>query len=301
MPSNESNFSPLPSMTWRHWQTRHQVACAVTVLVCLTAASWWARGGSPSPALSWEKLSGGLDVAVWDPAEACDLNVPTAVVIRVDPERFRFATYHYRHEGLSDPLTIQQWEERTRAAVVFNAGLFREDYSYIGLLLKDGRSLGGKRHPQWQGLFAAEPVFPGLKKARVVDLAREEFPEDKPMYREAAQSLMLLDRSGQPRVRRTGKRAQQMVVGEDRDGRILLIKPADVVSLWDLAACLRQRLPEVVHAMAMDGGSSSDLLVGRGVLQQGSNGQGAAAWATLVDGSGRVHIPLPSVIGVLSR
>jgi uncharacterized protein YigE (DUF2233 family) len=279
---------------------RRSIVFIVTVVICLTGGLWVARGAAPKSSLAWERLSLGLDVAVWEPGASCERGVPSAVVLRVDPERFRFAIYHYREEGLADPLTIQQWQERTRAAVLFNAGLFREDYSYIGLLLKDGRSLGGKRHPQWHGLFAAEPVVPGLKKARVVDLMREEFPDEKPVYREAAQSLMLLDRAGQPRVRRSGKRAHQMVVGEDGTGQILLIKPADVVALWDLAACLREHLPELVHAMAMDGGSSSELLVGAALLQRMSNGR-AVTWASVVNGSGSGHIPLPSVIGVLSR
>jgi uncharacterized protein YigE (DUF2233 family) len=292
---------PTPYTPRTPWFAGRPVAVTVTLLLCFTGVIWMARGATPTASVGWESLSPGLDVAVWEPGDSCGPDVPSAVVLRVDPERFRFAIYHYRQEGLSSPLTIQQWQERTRASVLFNAGLFREDYSYIGLLLKDGQSLGGKRHPQWHGLFAAEPVLPGLKKARIVDLMREEFPEENPIYREAAQSLMLLDRAGQPRVRRSGRRAHQMVVGEDGRGQILLIKPADVVALWDLAACLRERLPELIHAMAMDGGSSSELLVSTGLLKQASNRRDVGPWASLVDGSGRAHIPLPSVIGVLSR
>jgi uncharacterized protein YigE (DUF2233 family) len=275
--------------------------CLDPRLLLLTVTLAWlvpvAVLGEP---LRWEPLSPGLDVAVWEPGSVCASEVPPGVMIRVDPERFRFSIYHYRDEGLAAPLTIQEWQERTKAAVLFNAGLFREDFSYMGLLLKNGRPLGSKRHPQWQGLFVAEPVRPGLKKARVLDLAREEFPDEHPTYREAAQSLMLLDRTGQARVRRSGKRDYQMVVGEDREGKILLIRPADVVALWDLARCLRLALPEVVQAMAMDGGSSSELLLGSGLLKQAPNRE-PKPWASMVEGSGVAHIALPSVIGVLSR
>jgi hypothetical protein len=75
----------------------------------------------------------------------------------------------------------------------------------------------------------------------------------------------------------------------------------DEVALWDLAACLRESLPELVQAMAMDGGSSSELLLGTGLLTRASNEPDGGSWASLVDGSGPVHIPLPSVIGVLTR
>ena len=258
-------------------------------------------GGSRAFAQShWQPLAPGLDVTVWDPGAACE-DVPPSVVVRIDPERHRFSIYHYRDEGLGEPLMIHQWQQRTNAIVLFNAGLFREDYSYMGLLLKNGRSVGSKRHPQWQGLFVAEPITPGIKKARVIDLAVESFTEERPLYREAAQSLMLLDQGGEPRVRRSGKRAHQMVVGEDQDGRILLIRPAEAVALWELARCIRQRLPALVRAMAMDGGSSSDLLFGPGLLAQYSNGQDASRLTALVDGTGTNHIPLPSVIAVLPR
>jgi uncharacterized protein YigE (DUF2233 family) len=199
---------------------------------------------------------------------------------------------------------MKEWQRRTGASILFNAGLFKDDYSYMGWLFKDGRPLGGKRHPQWEGLFVAEPIVPGLKKARVLDLSVEPFSADRPAYREAAQSLMLLDRNGKPRVRHTGKRAQQTAVGEDRDGRILLIKTTDVVGLWELAECLRDELPTLRQAMAMDGGASSDLLIADDLTANRASPEVVRALQSLqplVYGSGIRHIPLPSVIGVLPR
>jgi len=252
---------------------------------------------------AWDPLAEGMEVAVWEPGRTCEDEVPPLIVVRVDPDRFRFATYHYSDEKLPAPLTIKEWQRRTGAALLFNAGLFRHDYSYMGLLLKDGRSLGSKRHAQWQGLFVAEPNAPGLRKARVVDLALEPWETDKSAYREAAQSLMLLDRYGKPRVRQTGKRAHQTIVAEDREGFILLLKTTDVVALWDLAICLRSGFPSIHQAMVMDGGASSDLLI-EGHLP-GEGGHGAAmsvqSFQDMVDGGGMRHIPLPAVIGVLPR
>jgi uncharacterized protein YigE (DUF2233 family) len=216
----------------------------------------------------------------------------------VDPERFKFSTYHFRDEGMPNPPTIQEWQRRTKASVIVNAGLFREDYSYLGLLFKDGRSLGGKRHSQWQGLFVAEPVAPGLRKARVLDLMVDSFTEDHPDYREAAQSLMLLDRTGKPRVRPTGKLANQTIVGENGAGHILLLKTAGIVTLRALAECLRDEFPALRHAMAMDGGDSSDLLIAPEAV---TGVGGVRPWHVLVGGGQAAHIPLPAVIGIFPR
>jgi uncharacterized protein YigE (DUF2233 family) len=254
-------------------------------------------------AVAWEPLADGLSVAVWEPGPTCDDEVSPLIAVRVDPERYRFVTYHYLDEKLPAPLTIKEWQRRTGAGVLFNAGQFRDDYSYMGLLLKDGRSLGSKRHVQWQGLFVAEPTVPGLRKARVMDLALEPWEMDKMAYREAAQSLMLLDRMGKPRVRQTGKRAHQTIVAEARNGFILLLKTTDTVALWELATCLRTGFPDIHQAMVMDGGASSDLLIEGRLPEAGPPGGALSiqSFQDVIDGGGMRHIPLPAVIGLLPR
>lgn len=253
--------------------------------------------------LIWEPLAEGMAVTVWEPGLTCDDEVPPLIAVRVDPERYRFATYHYIDEKLPAPLTIKEWQRRTGAGLLINAGLFRDDYSYMGLLFKEGRSLGSKRHAQWQGLFVAEPTAPGLRKARIVDLSIEPWDQTQAAYREAAQSLMLLDRQGRPRVRQTGKRAHQTIIAEDRDGSIVLMKTTEAVALWELATCLRTGLPTIHQAMAMDGGASSDLLVEGTLPGEVEHGTALSvqSFQDLVDGGGMRHIPLPAVIGVSPR
>lgn len=260
-------------------------------------------GGIPARAEPpvWEPLAPGLAIAVWSPGDRCDDEVPALYLLKVDPERLRFAVYHYRDERLPTPPTIQEWRRRTQALVLLNAGLFREDYSYLGLLFKNGRSLGSKRHPQWQGLFVAEPEEPGQRKARILDLTMDVFNDRRPPYREAAQSLMLLDRTGRVRVRHTGKQAHQTVVAEQMDGQIVLIKSAGVVALHPLAECLRSAYPAMRQAMAMDGGSSSDMLVGEDAVPPPTAEKKAPAWRALVEGRQSEHIPLPAVIGLFPR
>ena len=251
--------------------------------------------------LTWDRPSEGLAVTVWNPGLRCQGKVPALLLVKMDPEHLRFTTYYFRDEGLPEPPTLAEWQGRTQATILFNAGLFKKDYSYMGLLLKDGRSLGSSLHPQWKGLFVAEPASTGLKKAGVLDLAKESFAVEPPAYRQVAQSLMLLDATGKPRVRRTDKRAHQTVVGEDRTGQILLIKTADVVTMWHLAVCLREGIPDLRHAMAMDGGSSSDVVFAKELLPKEDRGRPVPPWPSLVDGSGTGHVPLPAVIGVTAR
>jgi uncharacterized protein YigE (DUF2233 family) len=223
------------------------------------------------------------------------------LVVDLDPERTRFSVHHYAQEGFAQPPKIAEWQQRTRHHLVFNAGLFRDNFTYLGLLYQGGRSVGGRRHSVWQGLFVAEPAVPGVKKARVFDLASDRFDEAQPVYAEAAQALMLLDQSGKIRVRDSGRHAYQTIVAETEKGHIQIFKSLGVVPLYDIGRCFKETLPTVRRAMAMDGGSSSDLRIVESLWEKDLYSQEGDSWKSLFSGSTNFHIPLPTVIGVSPR
>jgi uncharacterized protein YigE (DUF2233 family) len=260
-------------------------------LLLLPAKGW-------SQDLQWERLAEGLAVSVWKPGPSCT-DVPASLVTDIDPERYQFSVHFYAQEGLAQPPTITEWQQRTGHLLLFNAGLFRENFAYLGLLYKNGQSLGSRRHMTWQGLFVAEPTVSAGQQARVVDLAEESFDEQRVSYKEAAQALMLLDRAGTIRVRQSGKHAFQTLVAETGRGHILVFKTLDLVTLYDIGQCVRDTLPTIRQVMAMDGGSSSDMLIpesvwkGRDLTHPG--------WKSLFAGTTALHSPLPAVIGISPR
>jgi hypothetical protein len=250
--------------------------------------------------LTGDRLGEGLSISTWNPQAQCP-DVAPLIAVEIDPDRYRFTVHYYQQEGLSDPLDIRQWQERTGHDLVFNAGLFRENYAYLGLLYGNGRSLGSKRHTTWLGLFVAEPAEDRSRRAMVLDLTFDTFDEQHIPYREVAQSLMLLDRTGKIRVRQTGKRAHQTLVAEQGDGHLLVLKTTEAVSLHALGECLRDAFPSLRQVMAMDGGSSSDVAVSPSLQQARSKVAGAQSWIPLLEGSITAHIGLPAVIGISPR
>jgi hypothetical protein len=251
--------------------------------------------------LAGEHLGKGLSISVWDPHTQCP-DIAPLVAIEIDPDRYRFTVHHYQQDGLTEPPDIREWQEQTGHDLVFNAGLFRENYAYLGLLYGNGRSLGSKRHTTWLGLFAAEPAEDrSSRRARVLDLTYDTFDEQHIPYREVAQSLMLLDRTGKVRVRQTGKRAQQTLVAEQDDGHLLVLKTTEAASLYALGECLRDAYPSLRQVMAMDGGSSSDVAVSPSLREATSKMASAHSWIPLLEGGLTTHIGLPAVIGVSPR
>ena len=91
--------------------------------------------------LTEDHLGDGLSISVWNPQAQCS-DIAPLIAVEIDPNRYRFTVHYYQQDGFSDPLDIRQWQERTGHDLVFNAGLFRENYAYLGLLYGNGRSFG---------------------------------------------------------------------------------------------------------------------------------------------------------------
>jgi len=172
-------------------------------------------------------------------------------VLRVDPGRFRFMVLAASpgQEGHS----AMAWRKTTGALAVVNAGQHAADGSYLGLLVQDGRRQG-RLAGNLEALFVAEPNYASLPKARVIDLRYTAFDPLASPYRQAAQSLMLLDRFGHIRVRRSPRVAHRTAVAEDNQGRIIVIITEGGYTLWEFADFLSQVELGLREVMCMDGG-----------------------------------------------
>jgi len=121
-----------------------------------------------------------------------------------------------------------------------------------------------------EALFVAETEEPGLPLARVLDLHYTPFQAQGTLYRQAAQSLMFLDRYGQIRVRKSDKIAHRTLVAQDGQDRILVMVSEGRHTLWGLARFVADCGLGLREIMCMDGGPEAqlDLEVGGVIYQQ---------------------------------
>ena len=283
-------------MKWRRYRFRVSVLAIVAALVTLVSLPYPASAQS----IEWDRPADGLAIGVWNPSSLCP-EVPALIVSDIDPLRYRISVHYFRNEPLQEPPDIHEWQRRTGHDLVFNAGLFRENFTYLGLLYAQGKPVGSKRHASWMGLFVAEPIETGSSRAAILDLSIDPFDEQRPGYGEAAQSLMLLDRTGKVRVKQSGKQSQQTIVGELQDGHIVIMRTTEVASLYAIGRCLHEAYPQIRQAMAMDGGSSSDLSISPAIQKAVEKIEGAHPWMTLLNAGPTGHIGLPAVIGISPR
>ncbi len=263
----------------------------------MLTVGWWLIAQRPqlppNDGHPQELPSISAEVLYLDASDIVTTGSPRVLALRFDG-KVELAPYHFASEGLDAPITISDWAERLHAPVVFNAGQYDENLAHLGWLKRDGEWIVPHLHAAWQALLLSGPVD-GAAWARIVDLSQADGSVEK-RYRQAIQSMMLVDDSGRARVRRSTKSACRTVVAEDTHGRILVMVTEGAVILADLAGWLTRQDLGIVRAMNLDGGLESQLAVNTPRLSFTFYGQ----HNTGLQG-GRLPHGIPTVIAVRPR
>ncbi len=243
----------------------------------------------------WRAVRLGVEFATMRGDPYCRQGSSQIAVLRLDPARVKLRVLHFTQTGESKPLTILDWQRYTGALAVFNAGQYYPDYSYMGLLVSDGRRISSRPHPRFRAALVANPRS-GEPGARVLDLEVDQLDARRPAWRDVAQSFMLFDRTGRLRVRRSNMVANRTVVAEDAKGRLVAITTEGGYTLSDLARWLQDGPLQITHAMAMDGGYEAELCVEAAGFRYASFGR----WDVNDDPSAPgAQVMLPAVIAVV--
>lgn len=245
----------------------------------------------------WTALREGVEFATLRGDPFCRIGSSEIAVLRVDPARVRMRVLHYSRQPERVPLSIVEWQRRTGALAVFNAGQYYPDLSYMGVLISDGDTVSARLHAGFKAALVASPSD-GRRAAHVLDLDRDPLTLDRPAWRDVAQSFMLFDRDGRVRIRKTDQVANRTVVAEDRSGRIVIVTSEGGYTLWDFSRLLRNPALGLTHAMAMDGGYEAEMCVNSGAFHYASFGQWRGS-GDMSDAPG-ARVPLPAVIAVLA-
>ena len=242
----------------------------------------------------WRELAPGAEFTTLRGDPYCRAGSSAIGVLRLDPARVRLRVRHFSREPERRPLPITEWQRRSEAFAVFNAGQYYGDYSYMGLLAAGGRLVSRRPHPTYRAALVAGPRGGGAG-ARVLDLSRERLDADSLGWEEVAQSFMLFDRAGTVRVRRSDQVAPRTAVAEDRRGRLVVLTTEGGYTLRDFAELLQRSPLDLALAMAMDGGREAEMLVRAGGFRYASFGQWERGLPPVAP------VPLPAVVTVATR
>ncbi|MCF8032090.1 MAG: phosphodiester glycosidase family protein [Desulfarculaceae bacterium] len=248
----------------------------VPLLAGLLCCPWpaWSAGEAKPPELRWRSLAPGLEFTLSQDLAPARSGGPGMAILRIDPQRYDFKVLA-APEG-EEGRTAEQWQEESKALAVFNAGLYTPEGRHLGYLLANGRRLS-PMVPQQDGIFLAGPKSQGQPRARIIDLRYTSFDPKFSPYTQAAQSLMLLDRFGQVRVRRSPKVASRTALASDQQGRILVLVTEGGHTLWELAQALKASGLGLREVMTLDGGAESQLEIRHGDFSYAHYGRPSTA------------------------
>lgn len=263
---------------------------------CL-AATLSAAAPARAAASPWTVLEPGLDLGSF-PLEGGQSAAERIHVLRVDPARWELALLGLPR-GDSFGHTAREWARRERLVAAINAGMYQADYrTHSGYLASDGVVLS-RGVNAYLSAAAFAPVDPADPPFRIFDLDVDPLERVLPRYRRVVQNLRMVKRPGENRWSPQERRWSEAALGEDREGRALLIFCGTPLPLDRLIEALLELPLGLVAAQHLEGGSQAQLFVEAGGTSLELVGGREGAFPA-PDGA-RAARPVPNVIGVRAR
>jgi uncharacterized protein YigE (DUF2233 family) len=221
------------------------------------SATPWPTATPLPPDTGWQVLDSGVQVR--------SLNVPAGpntervTVVRVDPAQLRIRVFYQPGAGYP----VSAWAQQTGALLVLNGGYFTPEKVVTGLTISNG-----ERHGAAYGDYAGMLAVTYDEDVTVRWLREWPYDPDERL-REAIQCFPVLVKPGGvmgfPADADDGRMSRRTMVGQDREGHLLLlIAPRGYLSLHQLADWLARSDLNLDTALNLDGGTSSGLWIAGG-------------------------------------
>lgn len=230
---------------------------SLLLLLLLGAVGMVIYSLNPAPRSDWPLLQPGLERRVLSVRDPSDQQVESLYVWRIDQAHFRLDV------GFSDPpRSLQAWQEETNAAMVVNGGYFSIDngrYSPDGLTIINGIA-SGSSFDGYGGMLAIHQ-----DRAELRSLVQKPYNASESLQAALESFPILVQPGGKVGFgadREDHARARRTVIGQDRQGRILLaVAPEGYFTLHELSVYLAQADLGLDIAVNLDGGGSTGALV----------------------------------------
>lgn len=211
----------------------------------------------PAPDTGWYWVQPGMERRSIRLYNDQNQQIESLYLLRLDPNQFRFDVAFDE-----TALSLETWQTRTNALVVLNGGYFRiENNRHFpnGLTIVNGGSFGSS-YDSFAGMLAISDEAVELRW-----LAEKPYDPGEPL-RAALQSFPLLVKPGGelgfPAQYEDNLKARRTVIGQDWEGRILLlVAPQGYFTLHQLSLYLTESDLQLHIALNLDGGPSSGILL----------------------------------------
>ncbi|HOD65092.1 MAG TPA: phosphodiester glycosidase family protein [candidate division Zixibacteria bacterium] len=230
-------------------------------LVCVLAG---ALGRADAP---FAVLAPGLEMATFTPDHRGAVRSPMSrdrtgvTILRIDPAQYEFCLLAQSNGDAPTNLSVAEWARRHHLVVALNAGMYNLDQrSHVGYM-KVGDHINCRFPNPYQSAAAFGPRSDSLPPFRIYDLDEDSLRGLAASYTYVMQNLRLIKRPAENRWQPQDKRWRGLALGEDTQGRALVILTRSAWSMYDLNEFLLSLPIGIVAAQHLEGGSEAQLFV----------------------------------------
>jgi hypothetical protein len=250
---------------------------------------------------TWRSLENGLELGTFQVNTASLFGHSEITVLRVDPKLWDIKLYSIQQFNYKKGITTKEWSNRHKLTAAINAGMHLPDMSTHVGYMQTGDTTQGKKVKSYQSLAAFTPQTKDAVPFRIFDLdaADTNFEQIKKDYFHVVQNLRLIKRPGENRWDKKSRRWNEAALGEDKQGRALLIYSSGLLTMHDFNETILSLPLDLVAAQHLEGGREAQLYINHpsytkelnnsiDPLYLGTN-RNLGAW------------PIPNIIGVSKK
>jgi hypothetical protein len=205
----------------------------------------------------WTELETGLDLARFDSKTRASEAWGDLVVLRVDPEAWDLKIVAAELQKDDSNRNIREWSEDFDLTAAINAGMYQADKkTHVGFCMVDGQVIS-KYPNKYRSAAVFDPVDEADPEFRIFDLDEVPLEDLKLRYRTVVQNLRLIKRSGKNRWEQSKARWREAALGEDSQGRALLISCRRAWSMHDFNEILLDLPLDLVCAQHLEGSGTA--------------------------------------------
>ncbi len=185
-------------------------------------------------------------------------------LVRVDPARYRFVLLTAKAHGGDKPVT--EWLRQHKLTGVINASMYGTDRRSVGLMIDGPVVNNGHDSEKFGGFLAFGPTKPGLAPISFLGRSCPGFDLSalRERYKTVIQNYRLLDCEGKAIPWKDEKVFSAAAIGEDKQGRVVLIHARTPYSMTAFGAMLAAPALGLTSAHYVEGGPEASLLVEAG-------------------------------------
>jgi len=250
----------------------------------------------------WQKIDEGLHFQEFDSPQKSIIGDSKIKILKIDTKRFSLKLFT-KSETKDSILTATEWSEKNKLPIVFNAGMFKKDYtSNVGFMKNYDHYNNKKYNKSYKSFIVFNPKKNNLPNFDIVDISNEkELKNLETKYNTIIQNLRMVNNNSK-NVWSLGSKISQyseLCLGVDKSNNCLVLFSRSPYYLYDLNNILLDLPLNLKGLCHLEGGPEASISINYNNFHRSFIGSYETGFNENDDNE--EFWELPNVIGVMKK